>query len=239
MDYRKVTVQAFDASWSKQYREGDALAITHGSRQHYGDLLRKLSGAFGRPIDVLDVGCGTGRYFHCLRNVRRLVGVDISRDMLEQALEPVHGSELQVEQLELLCGDIYSLELPAGGFDLIYSIGVLAEYSPLTAALLEKLTALLAPRGRLLLTAVDIHSRLQQPEDERLGPALRVVRKIFPALPRAARRVCNRALGSHYLTERQLGALFRNPRFASFALAPYRHSSGWQGVHWDCLAEKH
>ena len=50
----------------------------------YGGALAEVcAGKSG--LRVLDLGCGTGRYFHCLNNISCLVGIDISPDMLEVA----------------------------------------------------------------------------------------------------------------------------------------------------------
>ena len=66
---------------------GDAYARryrVHDDAIRDGELVTRFSGwlggicdRFGRDIDVLDLGCGTGRYFHALRHVRRLVGIDV------------------------------------------------------------------------------------------------------------------------------------------------------------------
>ncbi len=238
MDYAKESVRIFDGSWARQYREGDERAIGHGSRQHYGDILRRLCGSFGRKITVLDAGCGSGRYFHCLRKVERLVGIDISPHMLEQARNPIHRESLDIEKIELLCGDVRAPDLADESFDFIYSIGVVGEYSPVDATLLQRLHALLRPGGKLFLTVVDVHSRLQIPENAPPTLTLRALRKCFPLMSPLARKSLNRALSSHYVTDREVAALLVGTRFANYSITPYRHPSGWQGIHLDCLAQK-
>jgi ubiquinone/menaquinone biosynthesis C-methylase UbiE len=228
----------FDKGRSVQYRARDEHAASHGSRQHYCEIVRELSASFGHKISVLDVGCGTGRYFYCLRNVERLVGIDISPHMLEQARSPVHSHELDIEKIELLCADVGSLELADDSLDLIYSIGVIGEYAPLNCVLLEKLYRLLAPRGKLFFTAVDIHSRLQMPEGTKASLTRRVLRKAFPLLPSFARKSLNHALSSFYVTDRELTSLQGSSQFATFSISRYEHPSGWSGTHLDCLAEK-
>src|SRR5688500_7403301 len=81
--------RAYGSRRALAYRQYDEAPMeSGGSKNHWCTLLRDLSRSFDRKIDVLDVGCGTGRYFRCLCNVRRLVGVDISEHMLEQARNP-------------------------------------------------------------------------------------------------------------------------------------------------------
>jgi ubiquinone/menaquinone biosynthesis C-methylase UbiE len=228
----------FDKGRSVQYRAGDERAASHGSRQHYCEILRELSAGFGHKISVLDVGCGTGRYFHCLRKVRRLVGTDISPHMLEQARSPVNSNELDIEKVDLLCADAGSLEFADESFDFIYSIGVVGEYTPINSVLLDNLYRLLAPKGKLFFTAVDVHSRLPMPEGTEPSLTRRVLRKVFPVLPSFARKALNRALSSFYVTERELTRLQRGSQFATFSISRYEHPSGWRGTHFDCLAEK-
>jgi SAM-dependent methyltransferase len=197
-----------------------------------------VSAGFGRKIDVLDAGCGTGRYFHCLCNVRRLVGIDLSPHMLDEARKPVKGNELDIEEIELKCGDVCSLELTGQAFDFIYSIGVVGEYAPIDHALLDKLFNLLRPNGKLLFTAVDIYSRFQMPENQPTSPTRRLLRKAFPLLPSLGKRSLNRAYSSLYVTDRELAVLLRGSQFATFSISRYEHPSGWQGIHLDCLAER-
>jgi SAM-dependent methyltransferase len=236
---KQQATDIFNARWSKQYRHGDEVAAGHGSREHYCRILRDLCGTFGgRRILALDVGCGTGRYFHCLKNVSRLVGIDVSPHMLAEARRPVRGDEIDIEQIDLRCCEIGSPELQGQVFDLIYSIGVFGEYAPIDAALLDRIFALLAPGGKLFLTAVDVHSRLQMPETAAATRTRRLLRRLFPLLPMAGRMALNRTYSSCYLTEREFSSLLQSSKFASFTIARYVHPSGWQGTHLDCLAHK-
>src|SRR6185436_15341361 len=71
-----------------QYRKDDEIEVTTEHHRHLRGVLEALSGSFNRPIRVLDAGCGTGRYFHCLRNTEQLVGLDLCPEMLEAARSP-------------------------------------------------------------------------------------------------------------------------------------------------------
>ena len=101
---------------------------------------------------MLDLGCGTGRYFQALRHVRRLVGVDVSRPMLEHARRPIGAPRIAAELIE---GDFLTCDVGAEPFDLVYSIGVLAEHSPFDAAVAARVSRWLSPGGRFAFTAVD------------------------------------------------------------------------------------
>ena len=84
----------------------------------FSNWLRAVCERFTPHIDVLDLGCGTGRYFHALRDVRRLVGIDVSAPMLERALMPVDGATVAIESIQLVQGDFLQHEFEPGEFDL-------------------------------------------------------------------------------------------------------------------------
>jgi SAM-dependent methyltransferase len=224
MDYVKDTLSVFDETGARHYRDVDQRMLQSASHRHYCKILRELTAGFERRISVLDAGCGSGRFFHCLRNVRHLLGIDVSPHMLDQARNPVSGA----------C----RLELPPQSFGLIYSIGVLGEYSPLNAATLSSLFRLLEPGGKLFVTAVDTCSRLQMPESTQPTFIRRALRKGFHFLPSAARRALNRSFGSYYVSEAEVKALLHASQFTDFTLTRYHHTSGWPGIHFDCLAHR-
>jgi SAM-dependent methyltransferase len=231
--------RSFDHEWSRAYRDLDRQALENGGMfDHYGMLLRDLSSSFGRPIQALDVGCGTGRYFHCLRNVDRLVGTDLSAHMLEQARNPVHTGSISIPDIELLCGELHGLSLEPARFDLIYSIGVFGEYSPLDRKLIQSFLRLLRPGGKFFITAVDAASRISVPERGQPSFARRVARKTLPILPGMLRLGINRVLSPFYTTRPRLEAIFRKAGVAKYEMAAYQHTSGWLGTHIDCIGFK-
>ena len=144
----------YGEAYARRYRD-------HDDRIRDSDLVTRFSGwlgsvceSAGRPIDVLDLGCGTGRYFHALRHVRRLVGIDVSKPMLEQARQPVGGASIPAESLTLIEGDFLVHPFDPEAFDLVYSIGVLAEHSPFDDAVAARVRRWLKPGGRFAFTAV-------------------------------------------------------------------------------------
>jgi len=80
----------YDQEYSERYRESEKLGIHNEENKRMCRILKNISHSFGYKISVLDLGCGTGRYFHCLQNVERLTGIDISPHMLREALNPVN-----------------------------------------------------------------------------------------------------------------------------------------------------
>jgi SAM-dependent methyltransferase len=144
---------------SKAYREADEAAVLSAGHQHLSKVLKELSSSFGREISALDLGCGTGRYFHCLHNVARLTGIDLSLDMLREAANPVRNAEIRCTHIDLICGDIFQVPVASAAFDLIYSIGVFLGSSSFSLPMCDQLCALLTPGGKAFVTVADVGSR--------------------------------------------------------------------------------
>lgn len=228
----------YDRRAARRYREQDSAALAQGgSRRHYAQIIERLTASFDRPINVLDAGCGTGRYFHALRNVNRLVGVDISEHMIREARNPVARETLDVQTLELHVGDVAALDLPEGSFDFICSLGVVGEFAPIDAPLLERFARLLNDGGILFFTAVDTHSRTYVPRTRRTF-ARRAARRLFPYLPRTVQAAVNRRLAPHYVSETDLRERLEASPFERFTIERYLHppGGGWAGAHFDVTA---
>jgi SAM-dependent methyltransferase len=144
----------YDEGYARRYRAHDEQLPASPPSQELARWLRDVCQRFAGPIDALDLGCGTGRYFWALTGVQSLEGVDASAAMLAQAERPYRQSEITVPKITLREGDLLSLALPAASFDLVYSIGVLAEHTPLTASLVARVRQWLRPGGRFAFTTV-------------------------------------------------------------------------------------
>jgi SAM-dependent methyltransferase len=227
----------FDGPGSEEYRRHDEIAIAlGGSYTHYSSILRELTASPRRALRVLEVGCGTGRYFHCLANVEKLVGFDIAPEMVRRAADPVRKPEITARTIELQCADVSSYDPGDSKFDLIYSIGVLGEYCPLDSTVVRRLAAMLAPGGTLFVTAVDSASRISPPIFGKPSLQLRAMRKVFKWLPHAARVAMNRRLSPFYVTRTDIERAFSTSGMTLLQVSRYIHPSGWKGTHWDILA---
>src|SRR5262245_35092788 len=91
-----------DQLYSKNYRDSDELEVQTDNHEHFCNLLKEITLSFGYGILALDLGCGTGRYFHCLRSVDRLMAVDASIEMLKQAEIPVKKEFINIDRIELI-----------------------------------------------------------------------------------------------------------------------------------------
>jgi len=120
--------------------------------------LGALCSGFGKPISVLDLGCGTGRYFAAVGQIgqtgriRELVGIDASESMLERARLAEPGGD--AAGATLIRGDLETCHFEPGRFDVVYAIGVLAEHAPLTDSLARRVFGWLSPGGAFAFTAV-------------------------------------------------------------------------------------
>jgi SAM-dependent methyltransferase len=141
-------------AYADRYRAQDEAVGPQQAAARLSEWLHAVSDRFREPIDVLDLGCGTGRYFHSLAGARRLVGIDVSRPMLDRARRPA----ATVDTVTLIEGDFLTHEFDRAEFDLVYAIGVLAEHSPFDEAIAARVRRWLKPGGRFAFTTVDPRS---------------------------------------------------------------------------------
>ncbi|MBC7224958.1 MAG: methyltransferase domain-containing protein [Anaerolineae bacterium] len=137
--------------WPPAYHRG--IAWLTAGRLHR--IHRAIAEGWVRPGDrVLDVGCGDGHLAAlCAGRGAQVVGVDISRAMLEEAARRLEAQGL-TGQVRLVEGDAAHLEslLPGQQFDLIAFSLVLSEMGDAQARqALAAARSLLAPGGRLVV----------------------------------------------------------------------------------------
>ncbi len=120
--------------------------------------------------DVLDGGCGRGRYLRLAGDARLAVGLDLSEAVLA-ARDLTAG----MANVAIVRGDLLRLPFAEGSFDHVYSIGVLDHTPDPRAAFLE-LAKLLKPGGRI---AIWIYER-ESPIVERIMDAHRAVSTRLP-----------------------------------------------------------
>lgn len=179
----------YDAS-AEKYRNHDDVDVTGEDHQQFWKRLAGICESFGKPITVLDIGCGTGRYFHCLKNVQRLVGMDVSEEMLARARHPVMEADVTAKEIELIAGNFYNYEFPPASFDFIYSLGVFGNGCPITSPVLQKFRTWLKPGGCLFFDVMDAANLPALPRFKKWVRA-----SIYLALPPAAQRAWDKRTG--------------------------------------------
>jgi SAM-dependent methyltransferase len=221
----------YDSAYARRYREHDEEFERSEPCRRFAEWLQQVCAAFSEPIDVLDLGCGTGRYFWALRRVRELTGVDASAAMLVRARSPYRADRIRARSVKLIEGDLFGQDFGAGRFDLVYSIGVLAEHVPLDATIVSLVSRWLRPNGRFAFTTV-------HPESPSIP--LTVKRRVGKALERVSpgpiqRRLHRRLIaGGLYADERRLEQLFRS----TFEIETLRRFESEAHLHCWCVARK-
>jgi SAM-dependent methyltransferase len=222
----------YDQAYARRYRERDEALLDVPS---YGDLISWLGGVcerFARPIDVLDLGCGTGRYFWGLRQVATLVALDASPAMLAEARRPVHYDRVAGVPISFVEGDLATQVFEPARFDLVYSIGVLAEHVALDASLVTRVASWLRPGGRFAFTTVHPAS----PTVTRT-PARRLAEWVLEVTPGApGRRLHHRLMaGGRYGDERWV----RERLAGAFHIEMLERFQSDVHLHLRCVARRH
>lgn len=223
---------------AERYRHDDEIEAASENHHRLGGNLRRICLSFERPIRVLELGCGTGRYFHWLKNAELLVGTDLSAAMLERAKHPVHEDEISARRIELKQGNLYELSFEPGSFDFIYSLGVFGYGAALTGELCARIAAWLSPGGRLYFDAIEHR------DFGRSHALKRSVKKtLAPLLPSPVkRRIEEREAAAVPIinhTRAEVEHIMEAAGFVDFAISSNAcHSPLWTGMHLECSARK-
>lgn len=138
------------AARDREAEQYDELFDAVGRRSEEAALLGML--APEREGDVLDLGCGTGRFtLPAARRCRSVTGVDFSLESLRRLRRAAKKEGL--DNIFLLCADATKVPLPDGFFDGILSAQLL-EHVPGEEgrrAVLAEVARLLKPEGRAVL----------------------------------------------------------------------------------------
>jgi SAM-dependent methyltransferase len=151
---RHKAADLYHAEYARRYREHDDELANVDAYARFCAWLGEVCDRFDREIDVLDLGCGTGRYFRSVRHVRTLVGIDASAAMLAEARAPLAADQISARTVRLVHGDIASHPFDPETFDLAYAVGVLAEHMPLDDRIVANVWRWLRPGGRFAFTTV-------------------------------------------------------------------------------------
>ncbi len=153
-EWGRKAADLYETGYARRYRQHDEELTGVEAYRAFCEWLREVCGRFRRTIDVLDLGCGTGRYFAALRNVNALVGLDASAAMLAEAANPVGAERITAKTIQLVEGDVLTHAFRPDSFDLVYSIGVLAEHTPFESRIVDNVASWLRPGGRFAFTTV-------------------------------------------------------------------------------------
>lgn len=235
--YESNLAKSYDCG-ADQYRRDDEIEARSENHQRLGGNLRRMCRSFQQPVRVLEMGCGTGRYFHWLENTKLLVGTDISPEMLRCAENPVHASEVTAGEIRLIRSNLYEMNFEPESFDFIYSLGVFGYGAAITDELCEKIRRWLAPGGRLYFDA------LERRETNGIdGMKQSVKSALFPLLPGSMRQRIEarrrEAVPVFNHTRAEIEQLMLAAGFDDFMISSNAcHSPLWTGMHLECCARK-
>ena len=220
----------YDDGYARKYRDRDEALLQEATYQDFITWLQGVCARFTHPIDVLDLGCGTGRYFWGVSNARSLVGFDASAAMLAEARHPICADRIGVKDITLVQGDLATHSFPDQAFDLVYSIGVLAEHAPLDRSLVSRVSRWLKPGGRFAFTTVD-----PQSPDVPKTLQRRLASLALPVAPGGIGRALHRRLmaGGMYGDERWIREVLAGD-FTIESLEPFRSDVH---LHGRCVAQ--
>ena len=239
MNYQAVeeTIKAGYREVFSQYRRDDEVEVTTANHHRVCATLQRICVSFPHPIKALDVGCGTGRYFHCLTNVEELTGVDISEDMLRAAENPVRQEMISVKTIRRIRGNIYLSSFEPGSFQFIYSLGMFGNGCPVTVELCNKFHDWLAPGGKLFFNTVDFAGLPLWYRARRQARDF-----VYPMLTRRLQSVLDERESRQpwfSMSRAQLEDVLRRTKFSTFQVASHICESPlWTGRHLECIASK-
>ena len=238
MNYEVVeeSVKAGYREGSSQYRRDDEIEVTTPNHHRICATLQRICASFPNPIQALDVGCGTGRYFHCLQNVESLTGMDICEEMLHAAeTDPVRKEMISVKNINLIRGNAYLTGFVPESFDFIYALGMFGNGCPVTEGICNRFYDWLKPGGKLYFNAVD---RAGLPFWYRARRQARDL--VYPMLTRRLKNVLDeRQSRQPYfsMNRQQLEAVLRGTKFKTFQVASHTFASHrcGRGSTWSAL----
>jgi SAM-dependent methyltransferase len=240
MNYEAVeeTIKAGYREVSSQYRNDDEIEVTTANHHRICATLQRVCTSFQHPVKVLDVGCGTGRYFHCLTNVDELTGVDISEEMLLAAeRDPVRKESITVQNIKLIRGNAYLTSFAPESFDFIYSLGMFGNGCPVTKEICDHFYDWLKPGGKLYFNTVDFAGLPLWYRARRQARDF-----IYPMLTRRLKNFLDERESRQpwfSMNRRQLEEVLRATKFNIFQVTSHVCQSPlWTGRHLECIASK-
>ena len=226
--YREVT---------PQYRRDDEIEVTTENHRRISTTLAGICRSFPHPINALEVGCGTGRYFHCLTNVNELTGIDITDEMLKAAENPVKKEQISIPSIRLMRANIYLTNFNLASFHFIYSLGMFGNGCPVTTEICDRFYEWLVPGGKLYFNTVDTAGL------PLLHRARRQAREmVYPILTNRLRATLDERESRHPfygMSKRELESVMHETRFTRFQVRSFVCQSPlWTGRHLECIATK-
>lgn len=151
--FTRLTQIQYQDSIAPGYRASDEAAARHPDVVALAGRLAALTSRFS-GARVVEIGCGTGRYFYAVKNTRELVGIDPSQNMLNQARHPIFADQVTAKTITLIHSGFLDYQ-SSEPFDIAYSFGVLGEHAPFGDVEAAHANQLLKQGGYFMITLID------------------------------------------------------------------------------------
>lgn len=223
----------YNKEYSNSYREHDNVVVNSVIYNHYISCLHNLTKDCNENISILDIGCGTGRYFSAFRNFKCLIGIDTSEFMLLHARNPININQLDSEKIFL-----YNLNLEkyissrySKRFDFIYSIGVYGEHVFFDFDTIHQLDMITKKGTKLFITFL-------KPSSIKKGKKY-MLYLLLSFLPIRIKLLILKKIKYRYLFKNDIEKIFKVSNYRILSNDEYEYyDSSWGGVHYDFLIEK-
>jgi SAM-dependent methyltransferase len=147
---------SYNYKYAEGYRVSDDLIKDDPEYWRLREFILKFFNKINGKKSVLEIGCGTGRYFYLFdgQQVDRFIGIDLSENMLQIAkYSPPYKEEISINPI-LICDDFMNVT-NIGKFDFVYSIGVLGEHMPFNNFIMQHINDNFLKEGAIFIfTAV-------------------------------------------------------------------------------------
>ncbi len=129
--------------WLTSYRETEVGDVSEDQARLVLDWVSDVHAREGRPLDIIDVGCGGGWLCSRLSRFGRITGTDLADEVIARAAE-------RDPEIRYFAGDFMDLDLGTGNFDVVVTLEVLSHVAD-QPAFCRKLASLLRPGGTLIV----------------------------------------------------------------------------------------
>jgi SAM-dependent methyltransferase len=223
----------YNKEYSDSYREHDNIVVNSTIYSHYHEILFNLTNDCNDNKSILDIGCGTGRYFSAIRNFNSLIGIDTSEFMIHHAKSPINIEQVDDEKIFL-----YNLNLEgfisskySKKFDFIYSIGVYGEHVSFNFDTIHQLDIITKKGSKLFITFL-------KPSSIKKG------KKYFfyflsSFLPIKWKLFILKKIKYNFLFKKDIEKIFIVSNYRILSNEEYEYyDASWGGTHYDFLVEK-
>ena len=127
--------------WNSTYRQG---RIDEPSKRRLREILAAMSDLKIHDARIFEAGCGTGWLSDKLSEFGKVSACDLGSKIIDTA-------QLTYPHVQFFSGDVHTLDLPVGTFDVVVTSEVLS-HVPDQPAFIRRLADLLKPGGYLFVT---------------------------------------------------------------------------------------